>query len=88
MSLELTRPLPVVSPVSTLIGIETLPLCDPPVTPIKLMLSVCALLTFVRFTVTSVLLTENPPTEPVPPAPGVTVTLVTLTGTANVITAV
>src|ERR1700732_1022280 len=86
ISLELTAPFPVVSPSSTLIGTLTFPLFPPPLTPTRLTLSVCALLTFVRFTVTSVLLTENPLAEPVPPAPGVMFALVTVTGTANVMT--
>ena len=91
MSVELTRPFPDTSPSSTLIGMATLPEPAPPVTPSKLMVRVCALLTLVKLTVTWVLRTVKPfvgAIAAVPPVPGVTVTFDTLTGTENVTTTV
>src|SRR5580704_4172886 len=85
VSVESTRPLPSTSARSTLIGTETLPLLVPSLTPSKLIESVCALLTFVRLTVTWLPLTVGAPEmDAVPPAPGVTVALVIVTGAAKV----
>src|SRR5580704_2828368 len=80
VSVESTRPLPSTSPRSTPIGIETSPLCIPSLTPVRLMLSVCALLTPVRFIVTTLPLMDEPAIVAVPAEPGVTLTLLTVTG--------
>jgi len=48
MSLELTAPFPVVSPINTAIGTEMSRVVVPSFTPSKLMLNRCALLTDVR----------------------------------------
>ena len=52
--------------------------------PFRFMVSVCPLLTLVRFTVTELPETEVLATEPVPPAPGVAVMLLNVTGAAKV----
>ena len=72
---------------NTAIGMLTFPLWVPSLTPSKLIVRVCALLTLVRFIVTWLpLIIGGPETAPVPPAPGVTLALVTVTGAVKVIT--